>query len=159
MTDHDRAVKTGAVIYQSELVSEIWAEVWPLLKQHWLEVSNNLDIPLEPNIDLYGVAEKQGVFKLFTARIDNELVGYAAFMISNGLHNASAVVAIQDVLYVKPAHRKSRVGYKLIQFCDDQLREIGIDIVYHHTKVKHDFGRLLERIGYKFEEKVYFRRL
>jgi GNAT superfamily N-acetyltransferase len=146
------------MIYGREQMSDVLAEIKPLLEKHWQEIAHYQDIPLDPYWQGYKDAETAGKLRIFTVREDSALVGYAVFFIGN-LHYKSTPMATQDILFLLPEHRNRKVGAGLIQYCDDQLRAEGCKVTYHHVKRAHDFSPLLEALGYEAVDTVYGRRL
>lgn len=147
------------ITFAREPIDSLWSEMIPLLLAHWQEVATWQDIPLDPDMDAYEAAEEAGMLRVFTVRVDSKLVGYAAYIVRTHLHYQGSKQAVQDVLYLSPEHRRGKIGYKLIQHGEAELKAEGVQAVYQHVKESHDFGPLLERIGYKMIEKVYARRL
>lgn len=143
--------------FARESVAQVLDEIKPLLEKHWEEIAHFKDIPLDPDYSAYENGEKAGRIRVFTARHDGVLVGYAVFYLGN-LHYKSTATAAQDILFVLPEHR-GMTGYRLIEYCDNQLRSEGIKVVYQHVKVAHDFGPLLKRMGYVAVDNLYARRL
>lgn len=145
---------------QQESIADLWPEVMPLLREHFDEISANKDIPLNPKVDLYNQMEEAGAFVVFTAREDDgALLGYAAYFVSYNMHYQDSFQAVQDVLFLTKPARKGMAGIRLIKYADEQLADLGCELVYHHVKVFHDFGLILERIGYNQVEKIYSKRL
>jgi hypothetical protein len=132
-------------------------DITPLLRQHFKEISHYQDILLNPDFDHYLEAEKFGALRCYTARANDSLIGYCIFFIKNNPHYKSSKQAIQDVLYVDP--RERGFGMKFISWCDSELKKEGVQVVYHHVKMAHDFGPALEKQGYEFIEKIYGKRL
>lgn len=146
------------VRFARECVDDVLEEIQPLLKEHWAEIAQYPDIPLDPDFFQYRRAERAQQLRIFTARKD-ELIGYAIYILAPALHYRSSLQAKQDVLYLKPAHRAGRIGWRLIEFADEQLRKDRVQIVHQHVKWNHNFGPLLDRIGYGLSEYIYSRRL
>jgi GNAT superfamily N-acetyltransferase len=142
-----------------ERVADVFTEIQPLLRAHYEEIAHFQDIPLDPNFARYCAMDEAGVLRIFTARIHDALVGYAIYAVDYALHYESSLQAIQDVLYLAPEHRNGRLGLRLIEHADVELKAEGVQVVRQHVKAKHDFGRLLERLGYELEDKLYSRRL
>lgn len=170
------------------LTDALWDEAMPLLHAHWKEVAHFQDIPLEPDRDVRGVyasSERAGILRVFTAReplkirtslpvwqflafnentgidrkeIGGRLVGYALYFVRTNPHYASSLQAAQDVIYLDPTAR-GKTGYKFIAWCDEQLASEGVQVVRHHVKAAHDFGKLLQRQGYEVEDIIYVKRL
>ena len=144
--------------YQRESVADVLDEIKPLLARHWDEIATFKDLPLDPKYDAYLKADFAGLVRVYTARREGVLVGYGVFFIGN-MHYQSSKIATQDLLFLAPEHRGSSIGMRLIRFCDDMLESEGVQVIYQHVKAAHDFGPLLERLGYETNEKLYAKRL
>ena len=149
----------SSVIFAKEKASDsLFAELGPLLQNHWEEIAHNKDIPLEPDFSSYQKFEDTGILRIFTARDQAQtLIGYAVFFVSPNPHYKSSIQATQDVIFIEKDRRG--FGSHFIDWCDSQLKAEGIQIVYHHIKFAHDWGQLLERLGYRAVDKIYSRRL
>jgi GNAT superfamily N-acetyltransferase len=146
--------------YQRESFEEAYQDAAPLLVKHWAEISNNLDIALDVNIDAYIHGETNGLLRIYTARENGVMLGYLAMFVHKGLHYQQSVQATQDVFYVDPDHRGKMLGVRLLNFMEDQLRKEGVQVIHQHVKIKHPaLGQLLERRGYTAVETIYQRRL
>lgn len=147
--------------FARERLSDLWGEMGVLLKQHWAEVAHYKDIPLSPKKEFYEAAERGGALRLFTARQEGVLVGYAAFFVLHHPHYKECLVANQDVLFLTPEVRGKKLGACFIRWCDEQLKTEGVQVVTQHVKAKPelDFGPLLEGLGYELMDKIYTRRL
>ena len=141
------------------LTPEFKAELIPLISEHYKEISANQDIPLDPNWDFYEKGRDLGFMRVYTMREAGVLVGYGVFTVLAAMHYKGSIQATQDILFLRADLRGKLSGFRFIKWCDDRLREAGAQVVYHHVKVAHDFGTMLERIGYKHVEKIYSRRL
>jgi hypothetical protein len=143
---------------REHLDGTLWDEAMPLLREHWKEVAHYPDIPLDVDTESYERLDEAGAIRCYTARDDGTLVGYALYFVRPNLHYAGSIQAVQDVLYLHPAVRGG-TGYRFIRWCDEQLTKQAVQCVYHHVKVIHDFGRLLERQGYEKIDIIYGKRL
>lgn len=144
--------------FQLETIKNILEEAKPLLVDHWNEVAHFKDIPLDPDYDSYLKIEEAGMSKTFTARTDDgTLVGYAVFFVRPHIHYRSMVMAQQDIVYVDAAHRPSSILF--FDYCDMELKAMGINVVSQHVKSKHNFGSILERHGYELMDLIYVKRL
>lgn len=140
--------------------ANLFKEMMPLLTRHYNEIAHYQDIPLRPNFARYMEIERVGVLRAFTARDeDNKLAGYAAFFVQPNLHYSTSIQAVQDVIYIERSARGAGFGKEFIEWCDAQLKAEGCQVVYHHVKDKHNFGPMLEKIGYKLVDLIYARRL
>ena len=152
--------RTAAIsAFQREAVNGLWQEVVPLLESHWREIAHYPDIKLNPDIEAYNTLESKGLLRCYTARVNGVLVGYAVYVVRGNPHYLDSLQAVQDVLFVLPEYRQSRIGIRLIKFSDEQLAGEGVQVVMQHVKVAHDFGPLLERLGYEKVEYIFSKRL
>lgn len=149
---------TGIVV-QQESIEGLWPELWPLLYAHWKEIAAWPDILLDPDREAYEALDEVGMLRIYTARDGVRLVGYAAYILREHLHYRSSMQAVQDVLFLDKDYRLGGLGMRLMKYADEELAKAGAQVIFHHTKVAHDFGPLLERMGYKLVEKVYARRI
>lgn len=145
--------------FKREIASEsLFEELRPLLFAHWREIAHYQDIELKPDWSTYLKVEEMGCLRVFTARDDQEkLIGYAVFMVRPNLHYSDSIQACQDILYVDKERRG--FGAKFIAWCDRALQAEGVQAVYHHVKREHNFGSLLERMGYQLVDLIYSKRL
>jgi GNAT superfamily N-acetyltransferase len=147
-----------SVSFQREIAHEVIAEIAPLLARHWEEIAHFKDIPLNPDFDAYRRMEDAGLLRVFTARLDGELIGYAVFFTVRNLHY-SYLQAHQDLLFLAPEHRNGRIGFCLLKYSDEVLQQEGVRVISHHVKVAHDFGPLLRRLGYELIEHNWFKQV
>ena len=142
--------------FAQEPVQDVMDEIKPLLEMHWREIAHYQDIELNPDWEFY---QTNPAVRVFTARDNGILIGYGVFFIGPNRHYKQSIQAVQDILFIHPKYRGGRTGYRLITFCDEQARAEGAQVIYHHTKIEHDFGALLEHIGYERVDFIYGHRL
>lgn len=143
--------------FSQEKVKDIWGEIIPLLTQHWEELEKYDGVPLEPDRNKYEFMDTVGAIRVYTAREEGKLIGYCVFFINKNLHSKNVIQALQDVLFVRSDRRG--FGLKFIKWCDEQLKKEGVAVIHRMLKKAHDFGSLLERIGYEQVDLIYARRL
>lgn len=147
------------IVFASEPLDDgLWYEALPLLYAHWKEIAHYQDIELVPDRGRYEELERRGVVRTYTARHRDLLVGYALFLVAPSLHYAQILQANQDVVYLQP-NMRGGAGYRFLTYCTDQLQAEGVEVVYHHTKRAHNFGRVLERQGFELVDLIYAKRL
>ena len=143
-------------VFAREHPSDVIEEIKPLLCLHWEEIAHYQDIPLEPDWDWY---LRNPAVRVFTARKDGMMIGYVVYFVGPSRHYRSSIQGMQDILFVHPMYRGSTIGYRLIKFCDDQLRAEGVQVSYQHVKAAHDFSPLLLKQGYELIDNIYGKRL
>lgn len=146
------------IFSQEQFRADLWREATPLLIAHWREIAHFQDIQLDPDLTLYHAAQEAGMVRCYTARDAGVLVGYAIFFVRTNPHYRRSLQATQDVLFLDPS-RRGLTGARFIQWCDEQLQAEGVQAVYHHVKAEHNFGSMLERMGYELVDLIYARRL
>lgn len=146
--------------FQAESFASFYQEAEHLIREHYHEIAHYQDIQLSVDVTAYCRIEAAGGLRVYTARIDGVIVGYALFVVAMNPHYSSSKQAKQDVLYVAPEYRQKMLGYRLIQYCEDELRKEGVQAVYHHSKVSHpELANLLRGMGYETVDLVHAKRL
>ncbi len=150
-----------AVQFAQECAGPIFDEIKPLLQAHFEEIAHYKDIPLNPDYGRYFEAEHQGHLRIYTARADGALIGYAIYFVRPSLHYRDSLQAHQDILYLDPRFRKGGTGARLIRYADQALAREGVQVVIQHVKAKPElnFGPLLKRLGYELMDELWTRRL
>jgi len=148
----------GITLQEEFLTPELQEEVLPLLGNHHEEIEHYKDLEINVGWGVYQKLADAGKVKIYTARRDGVLVGYAVFVITPNLHY-SVWQAVQDVFYVDPGERGAMLGTKLIKFAEECLTKLEIQSIYHSVNVVHDFGPLLKRQGYIHTENIYTKRI
>ena len=140
--------------YSLQLVSDMM----PLWKSHYAETHDEMYGPLNPDLGFYEKA--QGIMRIFTVRDDaGSLHGYQVFFVMNDPHSMGIVQAVQDILYLCKDSRKGLAGYKFIKWCSEQLEAEGVDLIQQRISARHDFGPVLQRMGFELEDLTYTKRL
>jgi GNAT superfamily N-acetyltransferase len=150
------------VVFRVETLSDaLWSELEPLLAKHWSEVETEQDFPPLPDKDQYARIEACGMLKVYCARVGERLVGYLAVFMCGALHSRGITVATGDVLFIDPEHRGNRLGSDLIRFAKEHLRQLGVAMIYLHSKHRAgvNIGPLLGRLGFRHDEDVWSIRL
>lgn len=139
--------------FAQELLCEVMQEVQPLLHDHWQELTLNKEVAvLDPMWKEYALLEQLGRFVVFTAREDGKLCGYNAFFVVKHLHYAGLTHASNDVLFVAREHRRGTTALRFLDYCEEQLRAMGVQKLTYHVKLSLDWRPILRRRGYADEE-------
>lgn len=142
--------------YQQEFLDTCEKDCQELIRLHWEEIAVNKDkIKLNPDWDAYHALEQNQRLKIFTARSEEELVGYFVVITGSNLHYKDHVFAVNDILYLRKEYRKGRTGIKLIKFAEKYLRDDGVSVLNINTKVHKPFDVLMEHMGFGLVERVY----
>jgi GNAT superfamily N-acetyltransferase len=132
------------------------SEIEPLLESHWREIAlDNAVIKLDPDWLEYARLDSLGQLHLLAVRNDDVLVGYYIGIVKPHLHYKSNLMAFNDVMYIKPEYRQGMVGVRIFKEIERTLKERGVEKMYTNTKAHHDFGVILDRLGYRKAETIY----
>lgn len=146
----DGSTRIGIACQQEQFSRELVMECMPLLYAHYNEIAWLKEkIPLDPDYDRYEAGAKAGVIRIFTARRDADLVGYAIFIVQPHLHYRQTMWAMNDILYVMAGIRGYAIGAKLLRFAEEQLRGDGVHVIGLHSKDAHNIGPLAARLGFE----------
>ena len=140
--------------YTDKLIEELQ----PLILSHYEEIAEDQDkIELNPDYEIYKGMDSNGLLNTITVRDDGKLVGYFVCVLHKNIHYKDHVFANNDILFLDYKYRKSTVAYRLIQFAEKVLKDLGVSMIMINMKSKHMFDRLLTGLGYK-EFEVTFRK-
>jgi GNAT superfamily N-acetyltransferase len=147
--------------FARESFVDVIDEALPILEAQAAELNANPDLPLAVDREAYQNVDDAGVLRIFTARIDGALVGYACFHVAiNPHYSTSPPQSVQDVFYVEQSARGAGIGDGLIKYCNSMLAFEGVNIDYQHVKLAHPgLRKLLEANGYTVVEWVMSKRL
>ena len=145
-----------AVKYQQEFLDSVVEDIKVLIESHWEEAEPNKDkIKLNPDWDAYYALQEQGKLNIFTARDEGVLVGYFVVFVAQHLHYKDHLFANNDLVYLKPSHRKGFTGIKLIKFAESCLKEDGVSVLLVSTKNHKPFHKLMRFLKFSPSETLY----
>lgn len=146
---------------QQEFYSDtLREEIKPLLVQQWDEIANwKGRIKLNVDWSTYSRLSTEGKLVVLTARSDGELIGYSVFFLLRTPHYHDSLFALNDVLYIIPAHRRRNVGLDLIRRSEEACRQCGAVKISWHVKPSNHLAKLFIKLGYVKEEEILGRLL
>lgn len=138
------------ITYQIERAYDVIEEIQPLIAAHYEEICAHPEVlTLDPDYDKYVELCDKGFLRIMTVRDEGSLIGYLVCMITPHLHYIDTVFALVDLVYIDPAYRGGTVGYRLFKRAAEDLKtNCGVKIISVHMKIKHQFRRLLQKLGY-----------
>lgn len=128
-----------------------------LAKLHYDELKPYDDIQLKPAWGRLVTLQNLGCLKVYGVRKSKKLIGYALFFMNYAIEYSDSMQASMSNIFIHPDYRGEGVDF--ISWCDEQLKKEDVQVVYHHVKVKKDYGKMLEHLGYEKMNIQYAKRL
>jgi GNAT superfamily N-acetyltransferase len=151
---------SNTVAYARESFAGCIDEALPLLAKHHAEIDSYPDIPLDVDRERYAAVEAAGGLRVYTARCEGLLLGYAVFCVSRNAHSRDSLQAVQDAVYLDPDYRRGDIGISLLRYAERQMAAEGVELLHHYVKRRHPMlGRILARLGYEHTESTFSKRL
>ena len=144
--------------FNIERFGSIIDEVMPLLEMHHKELWWDKDQALDIDLETYYHSCENNRYPIFTARDNGKLIGYSTYFVQFHVHHKSVLTAIHDVLFVLPEYR-GKVGKELLQYSENELKNLGVNMIMQAVTPMIDFSPLLKRMGYKELETLYVKRI
>jgi len=152
------------ITYQVEKFDDCYEEAIPMLTAHYQEIATDKEVkPLVADLDKYRAMEEAGMLRIFTVR-DNEghpvqgrMIGYFVSFVMKHMHYSQTTIALNDIMYIDPAHRGGTVGYRMMKLAAEDLKNLGAEVLIIHMKVDYPFRSLLTKLGFHLTEENWER--
>lgn len=143
------------MVFGSESLAQTFPEVQELWRLHWEETEGYRDaLGYNPDVLAFANLDSRGVWRHYTARENERLVGHVGFLLYKSRHTR-AFTASEDYFYLRKEHRGAGLATKLLSFALERLRQEGVKHVLMASKLAVDIQPLLERVGFKWVAKQY----
>jgi len=136
-------------------------ELTPLTKLSWEEANCAPETTYDPDWEKYKQLNDADLLRLFTVRteVDNDLVGYATFIVAPTLHTRNITFAVHDSMYILKPNRKNGTVKELVGFIEKEFIIDGINSMVVCVMTHRDFSNSLKQLGFKHSESLYIKRL
>lgn len=139
----------GSLTFQVECFADILPELHELHVEHWRQTEEfRHHIPMNPDYAAMARDEAHGRMIQFTARASGELVGNTRMYVVVGRHTQT-LHAVEDTMFLKPAHRTPRAALRFVEYVERCLRQIGVLEIRCTAKLSNNAARFFEGIGYR----------
>jgi len=148
--------------YTSTSLTEIADKILPLIKNHYDEISIFKDYGYEfdPLIESYHASSQSEFFKVYTAKFEDELLGYVFFCIyPNHPHCRKIKMAMMDMIYLDPKYRGKGIGKSLLECAHKDLKTHGVNMVIAAMSKKYDFSEMLNSMDYKLMDYLFIKEI
>jgi hypothetical protein len=152
-------MSTNDLRFAMESAADLEHEIAPLVTENWRSVEASYSSSkLRPNVALYVSLSDQGILKLFTARHDALLVGYALVLVMQHPHRVDDMVGAVDTIFILPEFRFGGTASSFLHYVETQLKLLGV-ILVSITVRDARVERWLRFSSYRPVEQVFERRL
>ena len=104
-----------------------------LLTQYWSELSPIKHIPLDIDWPRLLDWERQGIYRVWAARVDGTLAGFAAFYVQPHVYHRGTIIAVDGGHYLAPAFRdKGMLGWRMWRSLKAEFQREGVQVGMLH---------------------------
>lgn len=151
-------MSNSKIHFAREGFPDLYPEMVPLLELHYQEIAWNVEkIKLDVDVEKYNALHDEGILFCFSVRDGGRLVGYAAFLVHPHPHYTSTVFASNDVIFLNKSHRGKKLGADFINFCTDELKAFGVQVVAIRIKNCLDWSPLAESLNFDSVESTHLK--
>lgn len=145
------------IVFAIESFSSVYAELRPLLAEHYGEISTHKDhgVELDPLVEIYRARELDGSLMMAIGREAGQIVAYFVCFIAPALHYRSCLTCSPDIFYVDPARRTEIAGIRMFRFVEKELKRRGVQRWAVGSKIKHDASALFGFLGFEPVETMH----
>lgn len=137
-------------------LDELLANAGEIFVDHWDEIALNKQVMvLKPHVERYQALEDLGMLLLLAAYDGDQLVGYSMNFVMPHLHYADLSVCSNDLLYLKPTHRKGRAGLLLLAQTREHAKARGARLMLWHAKPDTALVNILPRQGCRVQDVIF----
>ena len=137
-------------LFQRESFAKFIADAGPSLERHWDEIAWTKDLSgVDVSYETYEAVERTGMLRIYTARLDDNLIGYAVYIVKFHPHYKTVKWAVSDVYWIAPEHRGRTLGARMFKWVEKMLKEEGVKVMHTTGKTAHPQAkRLLMKLGH-----------
>jgi hypothetical protein len=148
------------IAFQWEPLDELLADpvVMPMIEQQHRALSSHKE-PLDPDWDRMFEAEKQGGFRLWTARDGDTLAGFIQWQIFRPYGYRDVLFAWDCGHYLDAKYRSPWLWIKMWTTAGAALKELGVALARGHDNAAQPMPSAFKRLGYMPIGTLYERRL
>jgi GNAT superfamily N-acetyltransferase len=143
-------------VFSVERFHDVYAELFPLLGEHYDEISihKQMGYELKPNVPLYRAMQDADQLMMMVGRLDGKIVAYFVAFVRPSIHYADCMEGIGDIFYVEPTRRGAEHGRALFAATKAELTRRGVKCWMAGEKLAYPCGNFLEGMGFEpFERK------
>ena len=114
------------------------------------------DRTFDPDVERLRDLFCDGGFRVYSARLDGVMIGYAAFTVAKHLLFKSETFAVECGFFIDRAHRGRHI-LLLLRFAEADLFVAGVNSIMLSEQVEHPVSVLFRRLGYRPIESAWIK--
>ena len=117
---------------------------------HHAEATAGREGPYRLDTRMIGQMDAAGIWRMFIARVDSELVGYCCWTRETNHEADAPPTMLHGPFYVAPAFAHHRLGQRLLDLSRQTFAAAGVQVLkLHHTMYGRGVraGRMYQRMG------------
>jgi hypothetical protein len=108
-----------------------------LIEAYWLELSPIKHLPLDIDWPRLLRGEADGVYRVWTARVDGTLAGFIAFWVQTHMYHRTVLFAVDGGHFLAPAFRdKGMLGWRMWRAAKAALAGEGVKVWMTHDNAR-----------------------
>ncbi|MEI5996828.1 hypothetical protein H3V53_06320 [Paraburkholderia bengalensis] len=134
-------------VFAVERFHEVYAELLPLLHQHYDEISihKQKGYDLKPQVALYRAMQDADQLVMMIGRLDGQIVAYFVVFVRPSIHYIDCLEGIGDIFFVEQTRRGAMFGNALFEATEQELRRRGVKCFMAGEKLAFPAAPLFER--------------
>lgn len=141
--------------FSQERLSDVWDEVMGIAREHWYETEEyRHGQEFNPDKERYLSYSEIGFLRLYTARSQGVLIGYAVMYISPSMHTQK-MIATEDTWFLKTDYRRGRNAIRFYNYVESQVLKHGVVEIMMSAKLVNSSGKIMEYLGYSHVANSY----
>jgi GNAT superfamily N-acetyltransferase len=148
-----------SLTYQHDSPYTLLREGQAMFLKHYEEETSWLDFPMDIDEAGYLKGAAMGIYRVYTVRDHDTLIGYSAFTLTHNMQAKSCRQANVEALYVDKAYRGGSVGVRLVNYSKAELKKEGVHVMRIHCTPGGALDALLTRMNFSFTNKEFEYRL
>jgi hypothetical protein len=121
-----------------------------LLTAYWQELSPLTGHRLDIDWARLLKHEADGVYRIWTARVNGTLAGFAAFYVQTHVYHRSVLAAVDGGHFLAPPFRdKGRIGWRMWSSAKAALIEEGVSFIMAHDNAKRPLMPFFLALGFE----------
>lgn len=134
-------------VFSVERFQDVYAELFPLLSEHYDEISlhKHMGYELKPDVAMYERAQNADQLMMMIGRLEGRIVAYFVAFVRPSIHYLECLEAVGDIFFCSPDRRGAMIGLQLFEATENELRRRGVKCFMAGEKLAHPAAPLFER--------------